>query len=383
MQENISEKRLRELAEKWLKGTITAEEEKEYAEWFNSLSDNDRREVPPSLALSREEHRRKLLAAINRKRYPLYGIPTKTVVRVAAAILLLAFGTITWLSQRSTSNPLAVKPAVTNAPNDIAAGTEGAVLKLANGRTILLDTAKNGNLSTGLAATVVKSNGTLAINGDDAAVNEAYNTLITPRARQQRLVLNDGTQVWLNAESSIHFPVAFHGNTREVEITGEAYFEVAKDAGKPFIVHVNDAAVTVLGTHFNVMAYSNEPAVVTTLVEGAVKFTKRDHSLMLKPGQQSRMSGNEVKLVPDADVDLALAWMIGMQSFDSADIRSIMLTIERWYDVDVVYEGNIPYRTFSGEIPRSANLSQLLKLLEIAKIHVKMDADKKKLIVIS
>jgi ferric-dicitrate binding protein FerR (iron transport regulator) len=123
--------------------------------------------------------------------------------------------------------------------------------------------------------------------------------------------------------------------------------------------------------------------VVTTLVEGAVKFTKRDHSLMLKPGQQSRMSGNEVKLVPDADVDLALAWKNGMQAFDRVDIRSIMRTIERWYDVDVVYEGNIPYRTFSGEIPRSANLSQLLKLLEIAKIHVKMDADKKKLIVIS
>jgi ferric-dicitrate binding protein FerR (iron transport regulator) len=213
-----------------------------------------------------------------------------------------------------------------------------------------------------------------------------YNTLITPRARQEQLILADGTKVWLNAASSIRFPTAFSGKQRAVEITGEAYFEVAKDVAHPFIVKVRDIQVEVLGTHFNVMAYANERSWQTTLLEGAVRVTQlsRHRSQVIKPGEQVQINNGDgsFNLIPHADVRLATAWKDGTQAFHNADIATIMREVERWYDVNVVYQGEIPQRAFSGEIPRSASLTELLKLFEVNKIHFTIDVTKRELTVL-
>lgn len=209
-----------------------------------------------------------------------------------------------------------------------------------------------------------------------------YNTVSTRRGGQFQIVLPDGSKVWLNTVSSLRFPTAFTGTERVVELKGEAYFEVAKNAAMPFVVHVGtvgekDMDVRVLGTQFNVMAYDNEAEIRTTLLEGAVKVMKGDKSKVLTPGEQVKLDKQGgLTLDEKADVELAMAWKNGFTSFKSADIRSIMRQVERWYDIDVVYEGNVPERTFSGGISRDANLSELIRLLEVSKIHFKIEGRK-------
>jgi ferric-dicitrate binding protein FerR (iron transport regulator) len=206
-----------------------------------------------------------------------------------------------------------------------------------------------------------------------------YNTVSTRRGGQFQVVLPDGSKVWLNTVSSLRFPTAFTGTERVVELTGEAYFEVEKNAAQPFRVHVSTAGdkgmdVRVLGTQFNVMAYENEAEIRTTLLEGAVKVMQGDKGKVLAPGQQAKLNRlGGLVLDENADVELAMAWKNGFTSFKSADIRSIMRQVERWYDIDVAYEGDVPDRTFSGGISRDANLSELIRLLEVSKIHFRMD----------
>lgn len=291
----------------------------------------------------------------------------------AAIILFMLGGSYLLFNKKAVINQKAIVEN-TLLPHDVKAGRNGAILSFDNGKTIILDTAENGQLT----ADVHKTDRSITVQGTTAE----YATLTTPRARQQQLVLADGTKVWLNAASSIHFPSAFLGKERVVEITGEAYFEVAKDATKPFIVKVNDATIEVLGTHFNVMAYTNEESVQTTLLEGSVKFRKGSGMLLLQPGQQSQLlHDGKIKLITHVDLDGVVAWKNGSQYFNNADIQTIMRQVERWYDVDVTYEGNIPKRSFSGDIPRDANLSVLLKLFEVNNIHFTIDGAKKKLIV--
>jgi len=388
MKENFPDARYLELAEKWLNGTISKEEEKEYADWYNSLSPDEVLEIPANSAVNKEAHRLKLLQKINSKRKArILSLTPKNFYRIAAAVLiLLAGGAYLYMRNINSVDSLALKDAKRKSV-DIKGGTTGAILTLANGKTIVLDTAGNGRLVSGDNAEITKSDGSVAITASATESSQPleYNLLATPRARQQQLVLSDGTRLWLNAESSIKFPSVFARHQREVEVTGEVYFEVAKDPSRPFVVKVNDASVEVLGTHFNVMAYKNEPALETTLLEGSVRFRKGEKIAVLKPGQQSRLLSNEeIKLVPDADVDAVVAWKNGVQVFDGADLRTIMRQVERWYDVDVEFKGIVPSRTFSGDIPRTANLSEVLQLLEaVGKIHFSLDASKKKLIVMS
>jgi transmembrane sensor len=189
--------------------------------------------------------------------------------------------------------------------------------------------------------------------------------------------LSDGTDVWLNAASSITFPTAFTGKERKVTVTGEVYFEVAKNKAKPFKVIANEAEIQVFGTHFNVNAYADEPATQTTLLEGSVKITRGSSTAMLEPGQQATLNkSGQMSIVEDADIEMVMAWKNGFTSFKSADIQSIMRQVSRWYNVDVYYEGNIPERKFTGDISRNANLSQLLRLLEVSKIHFTIEKNR-------
>lgn len=394
MKQQIPHQRYLELAEKWLNGTITPAEEKEYAQWFNDFPEDASLNVLPEQATSREAHRQLLLRRINQARRPATPLYLRPVRRLAAAaILLLLAGGAWWYIRkpspaRSPSSPVIVK-------NDIPPGASGAILVLAGGRTILLDTAGNGVLAAAGGAPVIKSTGSLAFGERSGSPYPetgdplAYNTLTTPRARQQHVVLPDGTGVWLNAASSIRFPSRFPRDSRGVEVTGEAYFEVANDPARPFHVNIparvaggQASVIEVLGTHFNVMAYANESQLRTTLLEGAVRFRGASKSLLLKPGQQGILSAhNELKLLADADTSQAIAWKNGIQAFDSADLHTVMRQVERWYDVEVEYKGAIPSRTYTGNIPRSASLAQLLQLFQVVGIHYIIDAEKKKLII--
>lgn len=299
----------------------------------------------------------------------------RTWFRVAAAVLLLGAGIAIYFRMTRHENKDVVK--VTTIPalqNDIAPGGNKAVLTLSNGKKIILDTAQNGAISEQGNSRVLKlADGQLAYNKNDSApadVEISYNTLTTPRGGQYTLMLPDGTRVWLNASSSLTYPTNFTPEERKVEITGEAYFEVAKNSASPFVVKVKNAEVQVLGTSFNIMAYSDEAAVRTTLVEGAVKMSQGNSSLLLKPGEEGRLSPDGgIKLIRDADTEEAVAWKNNLFSFNDDDIHTVMRQIARWYDVDIVYEGKVPDH-FNGNISRAVNVSEVFKMLQLTgRVH--------------
>ncbi len=302
----------------------------------------------------------------------------------AAIFLLLAAGSYFFINkEHSKKEVAAVKKNVLI--NDVSPGGNKAILTLANGATIILDNAKNGALTQQGNSKVVKlDDGKLAYNsnGTNSPASVEYNTVSTPRGGQYQLTLSDGSKVWLNAESAITFPTAFTGNDRKVTIKGEAYFEVAHDASKPFQVTVNGMQVQVLGTHFNINAYDDEGEIKTTLLEGSVKVSKGPESKLITPGQQAVVSSTEPKIVvQQADVDEAVAWKNGLFHFNNADLQEVMRQLSRWYDVNVMYDGTIPKREFAGEMQRDLNLSQVLELLVKNDVHFKIDG--KKIIVLT
>ena len=211
---------------------------------------------------------------------------------------------------------------------------------------------------------------------DENSQPTTYNTLSTPNGGQYQLILPDGSKVWLNASSSIHFPTVFKGNERDVTVTGEVYFEVAKNAAMPFKITVKDMEVQVLGTHFDIMAYDDENAMRTTLLEGSVKVTKGSVNRMLVPGQQSIINELPDIKVADADLEEVMAWKNGLFQFNGLDIQTVMRQISRWYDVDVVYEGKIPTGHFTGVVNRSNDISQVLKIMQAGGVRFKMDGRK-------
>ena len=213
------------------------------------------------------------------------------------------------------------------------------------------------------------------INKSDKVV---FNTLATPRGGQFKLSLPDGSEVWLNAVSSIRYPTAFIGNERKVEITGEAYFEIAHDAAKPFKVIVNGTEVKVLGTHFNINAYNDEATVKTTLLEGIVSLSNAASAVVtLKPGQQAQIGNSrDIKVINNVDIDQEVAWKNGYFSFYKADLQTVMRQIGRWYDLEILYEGKIPERQFGGKIDRNSNATEVLKILEESKVHFRIEDGK-------
>jgi len=306
-----------------------------------------------------------------------------TKVAAAACIILFISSFAYWISLQPAKDKLIT---TANVPEEkqtpIKPGGNHAILTMADGRTIVLDSVQNGNIVIG--NNKIKKQGALLVydaskplNGETAV---AYNTLSTPRGAQYQLVLPDGSKVWLNASSSINFPTTFIGNERNVELTGEAYFEIAKNKEKPFHVQVGGMQVEVLGTHFNINAYPEEGAVKTSLLEGSVKIKKGNISGLLKPGQQGVLKNNDDNIeIKKADMNEAIAWKNGLFQFDGADIKNIMNQIGRWYDVEIVYSGKVPERRFEGKISRDAQLSDVLKILELS--NVKFSIQGKKIVV--
>lgn len=277
--------------------------------------------------------------------------------------------------------------------SDLLPGSNKAILTLGDGSTIILDSSKKGELAQQSGASIFKTgNGQIAYKQTASANQMAegqshslsgrghspiYNTLTTPRGGQFKLVLPDGSGVWLNAASSITYPTAFTGKERKVEVTGEVYFEVAKNISMPFRVRAKEMEVTVLGTAFDISVYEDETSLSTTLIEGAVKISKGDRQELLQPGQQAQLNehGN-FRILPGVDVDAVMAWKNGYFSFHHTDLKAVMRQLARWYDVSVEYQGNMPDMKFGGDIPRSANASQVLHILEESKIHCTIEGKK-------
>jgi len=384
MEPGNPDNRYLELAEKWLNGTITPEEEKEFADWYNAGQD-DTVFLPAAFAPGREALRERILQNIQqRKQAKIIRRPGYWRVAAAVAIvLLMVAGIWTWYSKHtSTPQPLAGK---SNLMNDRAPGGYRAQLTLANGSVILLDSSHNGNLTREGNTEIKKQEGRLIYDTLSASSHTdhilAFNTLTTPRGGQYQLILPDGSKVWLNAVSSLRYPTAFTGTKRRVQLTGEAPFEIRSitrnGGGKlPFIVEVDPSSgagtpgmeVEVLGTEFNVNAYTDEAMIRTTLLQGSVKIRKGDKTGLLRPGQQAGVTAHgEIKIIGDADLEAAVAWKNGYFKFDDAGIAEIMRQAARWYDMEVQYDKSIKDEHFSGTLPRSEYLSSLLKILELTK----------------
>jgi hypothetical protein len=293
----------------------------------------------------------------------------------AAAVVLLIAGVI--LFSKKSAQPIVITAPKPAPVKDLPPGGNKAILTLADGAVINLDDAKNGDIARDGNARIVKpgNNGELvyhAMSGNQQAI--VYNTVTTPRGGQYQLGLSDGSKVWLNASSSIHFPTTFNGKERAVELTGEGYFEIVRNTAMPFSVKVNGITIQVIGTHFNINAYKDEAAVRTTLIEGAVRVATAEQALLLRPGQQAVAGGEgrSLKLDPDADIEEVMAWKNGIFNFKNQDIAVIMRQISRWYDVEVVYEGKRPEGHFSGMISRNTPAYTVLKMLEYGGVHFRI-----------
>ena len=303
----------------------------------------------------------------------------------AATIILAITGVTFWTLQKRAHTPASnpVQPQLARA-TDAKPGTNRAVLTLSDGRQIDLDSTGNGILASQGNSKITKlADGQLAYNksSEEKPSAPAFNILSTPRAGQFSLTLPDGSHVWLNNASSLRYPVSFTGNSREVELSGEAYFEIAKDASHPFHVAVHRGATTstveVLGTSFNVMAYDDENAERTTLVEGSVRFVSNRSSALLKPEEQSVLDDNgSLKTLRQVNVAEITAWKNGYFHFDHASLETTMRQLARWYDVDVEYSGNVPPQEFMGKIQRNLPLSAVLKGLENEHVHFELEGRK-------
>jgi transmembrane sensor len=318
-----------------------------------------------------------------RMHLPIHHIkPIKRIwPRIAAAasiVLCLSIGSY-FLFQKQDHIKVAGRVLV----HDLEPGSNKAVLTIGNGQKIVLTGAHNGRLAVQGNMIVHKtSDGQVVYQADqnpgDGLSDVIYNTMSTPRGGKYDLVLSDGTKVWLDAASSITYPTTFSKDSREVSMTGQAYFEVAHYAAKPFRVTVNGQTVEVLGTHFNINAYEDELSTRTTLLEGRVKVSKGNESAILNPGQQSLITTavpNRIN-VKEAHIEEATAWKDGHFHFEADNIQSVMRQMARWYDVDIEYNGAIPVRSFSGDIDRNSKASVALKILSISRVHFKIDGKK-------
>lgn len=284
----------------------------------------------------------------------------------AAAVLLV--GIFVFLFYPHTNSPEQNLAAARHSRKEIIKpGTTKATLTLADGDVINLDDVQSGLVfRQGNVAINKVANGKLVYDVHSASRKPGgYNTISTPRGGTYQVVLPDGSNVWLNAASSLRFPAVFSGKERHVELQGEAYFEVAKNKEKPFKVAVNGMDVEVLGTHFNVNAYSDEAQIKTTLLEGSVKLNAGKRQQLLQPGQQARLGKQSDFMVAEVNVEEAVAWKKGYFIFENENIESIMRKVARWYDVEVSYQGKVDQGRYGGTVSRFDNVEGVLKSLEL------------------
>lgn len=302
----------------------------------------------------------------DRRRIPMYRRTWFRYAAVACTALFLAGGYNYFRNQeRAPQTQLAQSAAI------IKPGSNQATLTLSNGKVIVLDSSLSGNIALTEAATASKQQGKIdfsAINLSPEENNILTTTIQTPAGGQFNIILPDGSEVWLNAASSISFPLQFTGTNRKVTMTGELYYEIAKNTAMPFIVGLpGNNEIEVTGTHFNVMAYDNEEKLKTTLLEGAIRFKNAGNMHPLKPGQQLQTdAGGNTRLLNDVNTQQAIAWKNGLFDFDNVTLPEIMRQIERWYKITTVFNENNNQAHYIGSIKRASSIQQVLQMLELA-----------------
>lgn len=359
------------LSKKYLAGEASEEETARLLNWYNNYNEQEltalieASEGETEALLEQRMHQRLMVATAKPKVYH-----TRWWAAAAAVLVLLAAGSMYYLRETPESRTITA---------GIMPGSNKATLTLADGSVVNLDSTGTGMLlKQGHTKVEKTASGEVVYKSDKTTeTTVSYNVLRTPRGGQFKVILPDGTAVWLNAASSIRYPTAFTGKERTVSITGEAYFEIAPDAAKPFNVSVNDMKVIVLGTHFNINAYTDEHTINTTLLEGAVLVQTGSESRRLAPGQQTRVKpgSNEIEYLKQTDVNNAIAWKNGYFSFNDEDIPTVMRQLARWYNIEVTYTDKSPEGTFTGEIGRTLTQDQLFKILSRAGIHFKIEGE--------
>lgn len=359
---------LQQLAKKVLAGKASEEERLFLEEYYNVFE--KQAGIQQELTSGELESLQQLVLERIHHRMDVYEMPRRQVFRnwrrlaVAASFLLIAGVVLLFVARKQPKSRIAQQIPVTT---DVLPGGNKATLMLDDGSTIVLDEMKKDSLVQQGSMQVRKSaDGLLiySVAGHPASAEAViYNTVTTPRGGQYQVALPDGTRVWLNAASSIRFPTRFVQDQRTVSITGEVYFEVAHRPAQPFVVTAGATTVQVLGTHFNIKAYADESVIKTTLAEGSVKIVNAGKTAVLKPGEQLQSGGSLFKIMQHVDVEAELAWKNGLFYFKNDGIEAVMKQVERWYNVEVQYNGTIPAKQFTGTIPRSATLSELMEML--------------------
>lgn len=375
-------KRYSYLASKLMDNTITENELKAFNDWYNANLDTPL-DIPGSFALSEAELEARIFKKMNEKfeapvRTGSYGdklpggLKLSRAIRITvAAAILIVIGTGLWFyTIRKPDTPLQ-----NLAQTDIAPGKNTATLTFSSGKQIQLSDAKKG---VSINASRLKYNDGTTVGSfaglataDKHIADEGPITASTPKGGTYQVILSDGTHVWLNADSKLTFPSAFTGSNRTVSLTGEAYFEVAKNKAKPFVVNCGESKIEVLGTHFNIMAYKDEKASLVTLLEGAVKVNSGTAKTLLKPGQQaeiSRKDPSSITLNNEVETEQVVAWKNGYFMFSNEPVESIMRKISRWYNVDIVYQDNLQDKALWGTVSRFTNVSEVLKRLELTGV---------------
>lgn len=304
----------------------------------------------------------------------------KKIAVAASVILAIGIGTYFTFFNTFRQAQGDKQPITSNEIKDLPPGRDAAMLTLADGRKILLDST-TGTITDANGIQIINAKGLLSYQGDaSASLSMTYNTITTARGNQYQLQLEDGTKVWLNSASSLRYPVAFMGNDRQVELTGEGYFEVAHNPAKPFKVKTDNQIVEVLGTHFNINSYSDEDAVRTTLLEGSVKVAFPNPSaggaleeVFLKPGQQAVLIGGTLRQAQGVDLEKIMAWKNGWFEFDQLDLGAIMRQVSRWYDVDIEFEGKLTTEKFGGRISKNLPLSAVIEMMKANGVDCKLN----------
>lgn len=357
---------------RYLLGKASGREKKAVDDWYDAAEIHQPANLITSekLAETKERSYQNIVREIglDKRVIPFYK---RKIVRVAAGLIVLAGAGYLTFYLDNTSRQGSTAQYSTEPARDVPAPkVNKAVLTLASGKKIILDSSGNGTLAMqGNVSVVKKGSGLIVYDGENKET--AYNTLSNPRgSRPLKLVLSDGSLVWLNVASSITYPVSFTGSERKVQIDGEAYFEVARNEKMPFIVKKSnsDMQVKVLGTHFNINAYEDEEQIKVTLLEGSVQAQTKINSVILQPGQQAALSHNSqiARSIPvvSADLEEVMAWKDGRFYFEGADMKAIMRQLEKWYDVNIRYEADIKY-SFVAKISRTVNISEILKIFEM------------------
>lgn len=379
---------LKELIRKYNAGLLSVEERKSVEKWYESIQADD-------FLFTDEKHRDQVrqqlwevldnklaLQSAERRNIPFIK-RSRLWIQWAAVLILVMGGVVLFYLNKPDDQSSGNKKTGLAAEQVIKPGGNKAMLTLADGSVIVLNEKENGILTRQEGTAVSKTedgqlvyNASLNPSADKSALTAAQNTISTPRGGDFKVILPDGTKVWLNAASSLTFPVNFTGSERRVELKGEAYFEVAANKEKPFIVKVNDVGIKVLGTHFNVMAYQDEPAIETTLLEGAVQVSKGNEIKKLLPGQQAQISEKQFTVRSNVNTDEIIAWKNGLFQFYHEDVQSVMRKISRWYDVEINYEGQLPVKQLTGKVSRQIGINELLSMLAYSGINFETKGNK-------